>query len=568
MKRLLGLAALVAALPAAAAGGAEVALTAGPPRGGTIYVYGADGTQLRTIATINTSSADLRRELSWSPDGTKLVFAGPSASSPTLDLYVADSDGGNRRRLTTETGGSDNVVPRWSPNGATIAWLRSSQQQSELWTSDPQGSGKRRLAVVPGTARDLRWSPDSTRLLLGADSSYVVAARDGATVKVVSYCCGSWSPDGSLLAFPGVVVMRADGSDAHTISSQPGGNPEWSPDGSKIAFVARYIFWNTGSRYGGQLYRDDVYVVGADGSDERRLTGPLSTPAILEAGDAVAPTWWPDGSRLFFTALIPGGGSGERTTWQMNADGTCESAFSSSSLSLLMPAWRPASAPLPPPPHCVDIRLWATGVPTPVGMRAPVVFSLTLENDGNQRADDVVVRATGDGAMFNFDGCGGAVCSVGALSPRSTRLVSGEVVFPRAGVVRLRFAASADGQPESAYTSQEPEAVVQVLPCGIVGTTGNDRITGTVNADRICALPGSDRIDAFAGNDRVDAGSGNDTAVGGRGRDTIDGGGGNDVILVRDGERDVVRCGSEFDVVLADTRDRVARDCERVIRTG
>ena len=35
---------------------------------------------------------------------------------------------------------------------------------------------------------------------------------------------------------------------------------------------------------------------------------------------------------------------------------------------------------------------------------------------------------------------------------------------------------------------------------------------------------------------------------------------------VLDGERDVVQCGSERDTVLADRRDVVARDCERVSR--
>jgi hypothetical protein len=38
------------------------------------------------------------------------------------------------------------------------------------------------------------------------------------------------------------------------------------------------------------------------------------------------------------------------------------------------------------------------------------------------------------------------------------------------------------------------------------------------------------------------------------------------VIIVRDGERDVVQCGSERDTVLADRKDVVARDCERVSR--
>jgi hypothetical protein len=40
----------------------------------------------------------------------------------------------------------------------------------------------------------------------------------------------------------------------------------------------------------------------------------------------------------------------------------------------------------------------------------------------------------------------------------------------------------------------------------------------------------------------------------------------NDVIRVLDGGLDRVRCGAGYDLVYADRPDRVARDCERVIR--
>jgi Ca2+-binding RTX toxin-like protein len=57
------------------------------------------------------------------------------------------------------------------------------------------------------------------------------------------------------------------------------------------------------------------------------------------------------------------------------------------------------------------------------------------------------------------------------------------------------------------------------------------------------------------------------------GRDSFSGGAGNDHIDARDttalGRRtpDTVSCGSgRYDVVLADRRDRVNHDCERIIR--
>ena len=51
---------------------------------------------------------------------------------------------------------------------------------------------------------------------------------------------------------------------------------------------------------------------------------------------------------------------------------------------------------------------------------------------------------------------------------------------------------------------------------------------------------------------------------GGPGRDVLRGGPGNDTLNSRDRSRDSILCGTGRDLVLADRRDRVARDCETV----
>jgi len=121
-----------------------------------------------------------------------------------------------------------------------------------------------------------------------------------------------------------------------------------------------------------------------------------------------------------------------------------------------------------------------------------------------------------------------------------------------------------------------------------VGTNGNDVLRGTDGEDNLVGLGvkdallgkgGSDNLVGGPGNDFVDTGKGSDNAVLGEGndflfecclregsRDNIAGGDGNDVIDVshRPAFRDVVVCGDGFDRVLADRKDTVARDCERV----
>ena len=52
----------------------------------------------------------------------------------------------------------------------------------------------------------------------------------------------------------------------------------------------------------------------------------------------------------------------------------------------------------------------------------------------------------------------------------------------------------------------------------------------------------------------------------GSGKDRVSAGAGPDVIYTRDGYRDVIACGLGRDLVIADRKDKVGRDCERVRR--
>ncbi len=108
-----------------------------------------------------------------------------------------------------------------------------------------------------------------------------------------------------------------------------------------------------------------------------------------------------------------------------------------------------------------------------------------------------------------------------------------------------------------------------------MGGEGKDNVLGG-NERR---PKGGDKVlDGGSGNDLVRSGVGSDNAVGGRGNDFLnespreasednyDGGPGDDVFAVnnRPAAKDVVVCGSGFDRVLADRKDVVAGDCERV----
>jgi Ca2+-binding RTX toxin-like protein len=90
------------------------------------------------------------------------------------------------------------------------------------------------------------------------------------------------------------------------------------------------------------------------------------------------------------------------------------------------------------------------------------------------------------------------------------------------------------------------------------GGPGNDVIFANLGQDETWGGDGNDNLWAMA---RGDVTGPNDTAG-----DKVHGEGGNDVIHVRDGEVDQVDCGDGYDVVIADTVDIVAGDCERTLR--
>jgi hypothetical protein len=115
----------------------------------------------------------------------------------------------------------------------------------------------------------------------------------------------------------------------------------------------------------------------------------------------------------------------------------------------------------------------------------------------------------------------------------------------------------------------------------LFGGSGADLLMGGSDNDTLTGGAGNDRLSGDAGLDRLDGGIGNDTLLGGvgpdrltdrRGTDRFFGGAGNERIDARDRSasgrhgRDRISCGAGLDSVLADARDVVARDCERVVK--
>lgn len=186
-----------------------------------------------------------------SPAGDQIAYA---VSDDGSDIYVVDIDGSNQRRLTSGPG--SNWGPTWSPNGSHIMFTSNRSGQSGIWVMSADGSDNQPLVISEGRAGTPAWSNDGKRIAFSITSGpgfgVYVANSDGSDRRRIAPRVAywlDWSPDDSaLLAIgitddsgnAGIVRIAADGSEALSLTPSSSGEhraARWSPDGRTIAFV-------------------------------------------------------------------------------------------------------------------------------------------------------------------------------------------------------------------------------------------------------------------------------------------------------------------------------------------
>jgi dipeptidyl aminopeptidase/acylaminoacyl peptidase len=124
---------------------------------------------------------------------------------------------------------------------------------SHLWTINLETKEKKRLTEGAFSVSNSRWSPD------GASIAYV-ASRGGAQESSFIDISEDRNTD--------IWVIPATGGVPHRLTSNPStdNNPQWSPDGKSIAYVAN-------SEPGSWAAKNDMMIIPATGGAPRNLTG-------------------------------------------------------------------------------------------------------------------------------------------------------------------------------------------------------------------------------------------------------------------------------------------------------
>jgi TolB protein len=336
--------------------------------------------------------------LSWSPDGGKLVFAGQQAGSAATGLYVADLRAGRIARLTDQFGARQGVAypPQWSPDGSRVLYASDHPGNSDIFVIQADGSGLINLTRHSGEDSQPRWSPDGKTVYFRSirdgrkgDDLYAVSAAGGESRRLAEMGGGTLgglavSPDGKRLAFHyrnDIHVIGVDGSGLANLTGDAKANydPAWSPDGARIAFRSE----RSGERdKSSKRMNIDLYVMTAPGASS--ASAPRINRLTTDSETDQMHAWSPDGAALVFTSRQ----HGLSQLYWVRADGAGLARLTErEDWEDIWPAWQPAGAApvaLPEEPIRFSAAAAAAAVAAPTPDPPPagrIVFS--SDRDGN-----------------------------------------------------------------------------------------------------------------------------------------------------------------------------------------
>jgi Tol biopolymer transport system component len=264
-----------------------------------IFAADADGSNPRKLLTTPGQPFWLR----MSPDGHILRFSVANVVSSAASLWEARSDGTGLMQLLPGFSDAERVCcGNWTPDGKYFIFQTTQRDTSTLWAMRDAGDLWHRVSHQPvelahgemSASSPLPSSDGKKIFFIGVRRRGEVMRCDLKTHALTPFLPGfsaeglSFSKDGRRMAyasFPDGALWQSnlDGSDKRQLTFPPmiAGDPRWSPDGSQIAFQ--------GVLPGKQR---QVFVVPAWGGDAEQLTS-----GERDSQDA---TWSPEGNSLLF----------------------------------------------------------------------------------------------------------------------------------------------------------------------------------------------------------------------------------------------------------------------------
>ena len=314
-----------------------------------------------------------------SPDLSTLLMNTATGTALDGPLWAVPVLGGTPRRLGTANG----HCGAWSPDGARIAYCKG----NEVFVANKDGGEERRLLTSAGTPSYLRWSPDGSILRFTVSDpqtnvrSIWQASADGSNPHPLlagwsgasNYCCGSWTPDGKYFVFQatgdattnlwairerGNFLSSKEAPTQLTTGPMNVGAPVpsvdgkrlfvqgWQPRGELVRYDPRssqFVPYLGGiPAMGLDFSRDGQWMAYNDASDgtmrRSKMDGSQKLQLIFPPMVAYLPRWSPDGKQIAFFGHPPGE---HFQIYLISAEGGSPELIYHNDKNLADPSWSP-----------------------------------------------------------------------------------------------------------------------------------------------------------------------------------------------------------------------------------